>query len=101
MFDSLRKKLSGWLGKEVTPTSSKKTKPKEKKVKKETKKPVEKPVKVEKRKRSKQELKEERKISTDLIEDIKKERGDDIQPIPRQEEIIEALEQQEAREKEK
>lgn len=95
MFESLKKKLANWLGKEEPKEKSpKKPKPKiEKKVAKA------KPQRIERKKRSEQELAEERKISSELIEDIKKERGEDVRPIPRQEEIIEALKEQESQEK--
>ena len=82
MFDSLKKKLSGWIKsstekvKEVFIEETKE-KPKEKKIKKkEAKNKSKKAAKAEKRERkklSKEEKEKAQKVSQDIVEDIKKE----------------------------
>jgi fused signal recognition particle receptor len=98
MFNFLKDKLKSWLKpeKKVVELKVKPKRIKEKPVKKTA------GVLVEHKKRTKQELEQERKISSDLIEDIKKEKGtEDIEAVPRLEaEKIEKIEEK-AEEKEK
>ncbi|MBM3233777.1 signal recognition particle-docking protein FtsY [Candidatus Pacearchaeota archaeon] len=86
MFNFLKDKLKSWIKPKVVVLKPKKE---EKKIKE--KKPKE---KIEHKIRTKKELEEERKISSDLIEDIKKEKGEEIRPIPRPDEIIEQIKQE-------
>lgn len=100
MFKFLKEKLKGWFKsseekvKEAEKPAVKlkkeeKAKPLTEKRRQEERKEIGKiQKKIDKRKRTE----EERKVTQKVVEDIKKERGEDIKPIPRQEEIIEQLE---------
>ncbi len=103
MFNFLKDKLKSWFKK-----SEKVIEIKAKKKEKPAKaKKAEKPKKQERKKRTKSELEQERKVSGEIVEDIKKERGEEIRPIPRQEEIeaeieeVKAEHEQEEKQKEK
>jgi fused signal recognition particle receptor len=107
MFDSLKKKLSGWIKsstekvKEVFIEETKE-KPKEKKIKKkEAKNKSKKAAKAEKRERkklSKEEKEKAQKVSQDIVEDIKKEGLEIKSPEVRFEEEFSEEEQEEAEE---
>ncbi len=91
MFEKLKEKLKDWTKKITEKTEETVEKPvKIKETKKTTKKKeieTKKERTSEKTKKTAEEIKEEREVSNMVIEDIKKERGEDIRPLPRQEDI--------------
>jgi len=107
MFDSLKKKLSGWIKsstekvKEVFIEETKEKPKEKKKKKKEAKNKSKKAAKAEKRERkklSKEEKEKAQKVSQDIVEDIKKEGLEIKSPEVRFEEEFSEEEQEEAEE---
>jgi len=82
MFKFLKDKLKSWLKPEkkvvvLKPKKEKKVKEKQEKKSKKAR------LEIKHEKRTEQELVEERKIGEEVIEDIKKEKGEDIEAVPR------------------
>jgi fused signal recognition particle receptor len=82
MFDFLKKKLKEWIKPKEEIKVVKAPKKKEKKEVEKPKKPKKQEIKVEHKKRTAQELVEERKVGGVVIEDIKKEVGEEVNAIP-------------------
>jgi fused signal recognition particle receptor len=95
MFGFLKEKLKSWLGnsKEKVETKVKLAEPKEKKEKKKEEE-IKKPIKKEKIKKSKAQLQEERKITSQVIKDIKEEKLEFKTPEEKFEEKEEEIKKQ-------